>query len=189
MSRRFAARSVALSAAACAGMALAHHSISVVEIGEPVWVKGTVVEFHARDPHVMVKLAVKGQGGQLAQWDIEGPNMMRLARMGADRDFLKPGDVIEVCGFHLKQPWRKPDFIHGEVLMMPDGHMRHFGPYGKLSNCIRPGDAVRNWARFLREDALAMPAWCNSKLYVMSASVGPPALIQAIDKELHHPCG
>lgn len=39
---------------------LAHHSISVVEIGEPVWVNSTVTECHMSDPYVMLKLEVKG---------------------------------------------------------------------------------------------------------------------------------
>lgn len=179
---------MAVLAAGCATVALAHHSISVVEISAPVWVKGTVVEFRAQHPHVMVKLDVKGADGKPHQWDIEGPNLMRLERMRADKDFLKAGDAIEVCGFHLKQPWTKPEFIHGQVLVMPDGHLRLFGPYGKLSNCIRPDDAAEKWTQFLREDPLALAAWCNGKLYVMAASVAKPAIIEAIDRQAGNPC-
>jgi hypothetical protein len=188
MNRRIAALGVAMLTAIGATVALPHHSISVVEISTPVWVKGTVREFRAQHPHVMVKLEVRDKDGRPHLWDIEGPNLMRMERMHADRNFLKAGDGIEVCGFHLKQPWTRPDFIHGHVLVMPDGHMRHFGAYGKLANCIRPGDSAQQWARFLQQDALAMPAWCNSKLYLQSASVGPPALIAAIDRQLENPC-
>ncbi len=160
----------------------------MVEISTPVWVKGTVVEFHARDPHVMVTLQAQGSDGQPQKWNIEGPNMMRLARMGADGNFLKPGDAIEVCGFYLKQPYTKPDFIHGQVLVMPDGHMRHFGPYGKLDNCIRPGDTAQQWVQFLKDDPLALPSWCNGKSYTRVATVAPPALVEAIDRDLQNPC-
>jgi hypothetical protein len=185
---KVAALCIALAAASWPTTPLAHHSISMVEISTPVWVKGTVVEFHARHPHVMIKLEVQGRNGRMAQWDIEGPNLARLARMGAGADFLKAGDVIEVCGFHLKQPHTRPDFIHGEVLVMPDGHMRHFGPYGKLENCIRPGDSAQIWVSFLKADPLAMPAWCDSHEYVQVASVAPAGMVAAIDRLVGKAC-
>jgi hypothetical protein len=188
MSRRTAAACVAVLVVGCATAVLAHHSIGMVEISTPMWVKGKVVVFRAQHPHAMVKLDVRGADGNLHQWEIEGPNLARLERMGADKNFLKAGDVVEVCGFPLKQPWAKAGFIHGQVLVMPDGRMRLFGPYGKLANCVRPADTVQKWVRFLREDALAMPAWCNGKLYVMAATVGPPALVESIDQQLENPC-
>ncbi len=80
------------------------------------------------------------------------------------------------------------DFIHGEVLVMPDGHMRHFGPYGKLENCIRPADSAQMWVSFLQADALAMPAWCDSHRYVRVASVAPAGMVAAIDRQLGNPC-
>jgi hypothetical protein len=178
----------ALAALVWAAATSAHHSISMVEIATPVWVKGTVVEFRARHPHVMIRLDVTDNDGHARKWDIEGPNLMRLERMGADQDFLNAGDVIEVCGFHLKQPWTRPDFIHGQVLVMPGGHMRHFGPYGKLTNCIRPADTAEKWVKFLKDDPLALPAWCNSKLYVLAASVAAPAMIESIDRQMGNPC-
>jgi hypothetical protein len=188
MRNSVAACCLAIAAAGWATATLAHHSISMVEISTPVWVKGTVVEFRAQHPHVMVKLDVQGKDGRPQQWDIEGPNLMRLERMGADKDFLKAGDVIEVCGFRLKQPYTRPAFIHGQVLVMPDGHMRLFGPYGKLTNCIRPADTAEKWAKFLKEDPLALPAWCNARVYVQVATVSPPAMIEAIDRQMEYPC-
>jgi hypothetical protein len=188
MRGKVAALCIALAAATWTTTPLAHHSISMVEISTPVWVKGAVVEFHARHPHVMIKLEVKDRNGRTAQWDIEGPNLARLARMGAGADFLKAGDVIEVCGFHLKQPRYKPDFIHGQVLVMPDGHMRHFGPYGKLENCIRPADSAQRWVSFLQADPLAMRAWCESHKYVRVPSVAPAGMVAAIDRQVGNPC-
>jgi hypothetical protein len=187
MRHRVATCCVAL-AAVWATATLAHHSISMVEIATPVWVKGTVVEFRAQHPHVMVKLDVTGKDGGLQKWDIEGPNLMRLERMRVDKDFLKAGEVIEVCGFHLKPPHARPDFIHGHVLVMSDGQMRLFGPYGKLTNCIRPGDTAERWVKFLKEDPLALPAWCNARVYTKVATVSAPAMIEAIDRKMGNPC-
>lgn len=188
MRRRIAGRCAVLAAAIWSTALLAHHSIAMVEIAKPEWVKGTVVEYHVQHPHVMFKLQVTGSDGVVSIMNVEGPNLARLERMGAGKDFMKAGDVLEVCGFHLKEPYTKPDFIHGEVLVMPGGHMRHWGPYGKLENCIRPGDSVEKWVSFLREDALAMPVWCDSHKYVRVASVAPAGFVDAVDRRMGNPC-
>jgi len=179
---------MALLAAGWSTALSAHHSISMVDISTPVWLEGTVVEYRVQNPHVMFRLQVSGRNGQPETWDIEGPNPARLQRMGAGKDFLKAGETIQVCGFPLKQPWYKPEFIHGQVLVMPDGSMRHWGPYGKLENCIRPGDSAEKWVSFLKQDPLALPSWCNSHLYAWAASVAPPGLVDAIDRQMGNPC-
>ena len=179
---------IALAAAALSSAPFAHHSISMVDIGKPEWVKGMVTEFRFQHPHVMFTLAAQDADGGARMMQVEGPNLARMARMGAGADFLKTGDVIEACGFHLKQPWYKPDFIHAQVLVFADGHMRHYGPYGKLENCLRPGDSAQKWVQFLHEDPLAMPAWCLSHRYVSVPSVAPPGLVEEIDRRLGNPC-
>jgi hypothetical protein len=176
-------------AATVASMPLrAHHSIAMVDIAKPEWVKGTVTEFRFSLPHVIFTLQVKGADGHPRTMEVEGPNLARMERMHAGADFLKVGDVMEVCGFHLKQPWYKPDFIHGQLLVFPDGHMRHYGPYGKLENCLRPGDTAEKWVRFLHEDAFAMPAWCDSHKRSNVATVAPPGLVAEIDGRLGKAC-
>ena len=85
------------------------------------------------------------------------------------------GDVIEVCGFALKEEYSRPSadtddarprFVHGHVLVMPDGHMQSWGPYGKLDNCIRPDDQAQSWLDFLSADPLARGLWCGIQTYV-----------------------
>lgn len=186
--RRIATWCVALLAAVGGGALSAHHSISMVDIGSPVWVKGTVSEFRFRLPHVMFTLQVKGSDGRMQTMQVEGPNLARMERMGAGADFLKAGDVIEACGFHLKPPYTKADFIHAEVLVMPEGHMRLYGPYGKLENCIRPGDTAEKWVKFLKDDPLALPAWCDSHRYTQVPTVAPPGFVDAVDRLLGNPC-
>ncbi len=46
--------------------------------------------------------------------------------------------------------------------------MRHFGPYGKLDNCIRSGDGAAKWVQFLKED--------------------PPALVEEVERQMGNPC-
>jgi hypothetical protein len=179
---------MAAAAAGWSAALLAHHSISMVEIGKPVWVTGTVTEYVVRHPHVTFYMEVKGSDGKMMRIEIEGPNLARLKRIGADEHFMKAGDVISVCGFHLKEPWAKPEFIHGEVLAMPSGQMRHWGPYGKLENCIRPGDSHEKWVTFLKNDPTALPAWCDSHVYVNVPSVAPAGFVDAVDGLMGNPC-
>ena len=46
----------------------------------------------------MIALEEKREDGQVQQWTVEGPILARLYRMAVAPDFLKAGDVIEVCG-------------------------------------------------------------------------------------------
>jgi hypothetical protein len=187
------------AALALALPASAHHSIGMIEIGSPVWIKGTVASFRAMHPHVTITLDVTGPGGRSQRWTVEGPNLMRLARMQADENFLKAGDAIEVCGFPLKSSvltYRWPEggdgarshFVHGHLLVMPDGHRRLFGPYGKLDNCVRTGDIARTWLDFLAADPLGKQAWCSGLTYARVPSVAPAALVDDVNRGLTEPC-
>ena len=179
---------LALAATGWSVALFAHHSISVVEIGKPVWVTGTVVEYVVRHPHVTFFMEVKGNDGKPMKMEVEGPNLARLGRIGADEHFMKAGDVISVCGFPIKEPWTKPDFIHGEVLVMPGGRMWHWGPYGRLENCIRPDDATEKWVDFLKTDPTALPKWCESHDYVNAPSVAPPGFVRTVDELMGSTC-
>ena len=37
--------------------------------------------------------------------------------------------------------------VHGHVLVKSDGRMLSWGPYGKIDNCIRPGDTADKWVQ------------------------------------------
>jgi len=198
--QKVATWAAAVAALALAGPLRAHHSISMFNIAAPIWVKGTVVRYEVKDPHVMLALEERKDDGGVQRWTVEGPNLGRLARMDAGKDFLKLGDVVEVCGFALKSEYVKrpppsayPDgvpgkFLHGHVLERPDGKMRLWGPYGKLDNCIRPGDSVGTWVEFLERDPLARQAWCTDRTYASAPSVAPQALLKDIDGALAEPC-
>ena len=71
----------------------------MIEISTPIWVKGTVVLYEPKNPHTMIELDAKNEDGQVERWTVEGPFLGRLARYDLETDFLKAGDVIEVCGF------------------------------------------------------------------------------------------
>ncbi len=182
----------ATAALACAGRLHAHHSISTIDITTPVWVKGTVVEYVPGSPHAMIQLDVRGADGEEQRWTVEGPFPGRLERYHLARDFLKAGDVIEACGFvpkpNAERSFPPPRFIHSDLLLMPDGQMQLWGPYGKLDNCVRPTDSTERWLQFL-DNPMARDLWCNN--YVATFPLSPLAskpLVDDINGELKPHC-
>ena len=142
---RIATYLAATAALVCVGRLHAHHSLSAIDVTTPVWLKGTVVEYVPGNPHAMLALDVRAADGEVQRWTVQGPAPGRLERYHLARDFLKAGDVIEACGFVLKPQGESlppPRYIHSQLLLMPDGQMQLWGPYGKLVNCVRPGDSV-----------------------------------------------
>jgi hypothetical protein len=177
----------------------AHHSISMFDLGKPVWVKGTVVRFEPVNPHIVFALDETMLDGQPRRWTIEGSGLNSFNRRGLARDFLKAGDVIEVCGFALKEQaarrvaetstgnLSRPD-IHGHVLVMPDGQMQIFGGYGKTENCIRPADDIASWVEFLNGNRMARDVWCMRRFGASFPSVAPQGFVAEVDRLLSTPC-
>jgi Family of unknown function (DUF6152) len=187
---------------ACAGVVRAHHSLRMIEISTPIWVKGIVVSYAPGQPHTMIELEEQTDG---SRWTVEGPFPGRLERihklngLGADQAFLKAGDRIEVCGFPPKKtyaversyPQLKPSqdrFVHGHVIVMPDGRMYSWGPYGKMDNCIRPGDQIPTWVEFLNRDTLARDLWCSGQKDPRIPSVAPAAFVEDVNRRMDSGC-
>lgn len=188
----------------CAGVATAHHSQAMFAAA-PVWIQGTVVRYRPADPHVMIELEERGPQGKMRRWIVEGPRMGRLDRILAlnggvqPRAFLKAGDLIRVCGFPLRSgfapegmdaDWRPAEdrFVHGQLLVMPDGRMQSWGPYGKLDNCIREGDTVQAWVVLLDANPLAHRQWCDSQAYDSQPDLVPPRLVAEVNRSMANPC-
>src|SRR5437867_8528872 len=122
-----------LVALVSASSLLAHHSLGNYDTTKAVRVKGTIFQFHQMNPHSFIFLDEKGTDGQTHRWAIEGPSINQLIRSGFSKDPLKPGDVVEVCGYVPKEPviWQiasadstispSGKLINAEVLMMSDG--------------------------------------------------------------------
>jgi len=176
---------VAATALLFAGNGRAHHSSSMFDISKPIWVKGTVTRYQPISPHALISLDQEGEAGKVQRWTVEGPSLFRLKRMGVAEDFLKAGDAIEICGFAFRSPAAggssRPG-LHGHVLVMPNGKMRLFGPYGKIDNCIRPDVPVQTWVDFLNTDPLAREAWCGFR------TKGSTGKTDEIDRLMAHPC-
>ena len=197
----------ALAAIAYASCASAHHSVSMFDLGKPIWIKGTVVRLEPANPHVVIALEQRTEDGQVQRWTVEGSGLNSFKRAGLGDDLVQPGDVIEVCGFDLKAevaaqrsarggPSRPS--LHGHVLHLPDGRMQVFGGYGKTVNCVRPSDSVQQWVDFLEADRRAHQNWCGGRVAPADASawsfanfpsLAPKAFVDEVDRQLSNPCG
>ena len=115
---------------------LAHHSLANYDTTTAVHVKGTVVEFQTINPHSLIFVDEARPDGTTRRWAIEGPSLLQFARIGFARDGLRPGDVVEACGYLPKESaaW----VLNGETLTMPDGHERSWGDYG-VHKCFPEG--------------------------------------------------
>lgn len=193
-------RKILWVAAALAGTGAlhAHHSISMIEISTPIWVTGTVARYEIVNPHTMIELDVKAEDGQVERWMIEGPIIARIERMGVDASLLEIGEVIELCGFAPKKaavdrrppsqgPY--PPWLHGHLIIMPDGRMQPWGPYGKLDNCVRPGDDTTKWLNLLNTNAIGHELWCGSQRAPAPTVPEARALAVEINESLVVPCG
>jgi len=188
----------ALATVAAAGPVRAHHSISMFDIGKPVWIEGKVVHFDLINPHVMFALEQTTDDGRTRQWTVEGSGLNTFTRRGLGADYLQPGDVVRVCGFDFKEEVltraRPPDggqtrsFLHGHVLVMSDGQMRLFGGYGKLQNCIRPADRIDSWLDFLNTDERAHQGWCNSRVAANFPLIASQAFVDEVDRRMTTAC-
>lgn len=133
------------------GSLLAHHSLANFDTTKAVRVKGTIVQFQALNPHSYFFLEQKETDGSMRRWAVEGPSLIQLNRKGVAKDVLKPGEVVEVCGYVPKEAivWQiaSPDpsavslagrLINAEMLVMPDGREQSWGDYG-VHKCYAPG--------------------------------------------------
>ena len=134
-----------------AGSLHAHHSLTNYDTTKAVRVKGTIVQFHQINPHSFIFLDEKGTDGTTRRWAVEGPSIIQLNRSGFTKDVLKPGDVVEVCGYVPKEAviWQIASadtnttslagrLINAEMLVTPDGKQQSWGDYG-VHKCFESG--------------------------------------------------
>ncbi len=80
--------------------ALAHHSFAVFfDQDGSVSVTGVVQEFQFRNPHGLIRLAVKKADGVEETWKGETNSPSILERRGWNRDTLKVGETITLDGW------------------------------------------------------------------------------------------
>jgi len=130
------------------GSTLAHHSLANHETTKAIRVKGTIVQFNKINPHSFIYVEEKLPDGQLRRWAVEGPGIFLLQRRGLD-NLLKPGDVVEVCGYPPKENtiWQIASadgktslagrLLTAELMVLPDGRVQSWEDYG-FHHCFPP---------------------------------------------------
>jgi len=143
----------------------------------------------------MVEVEETTSDGKVKRWTVEGPALFRFERMDLDKSFLSEGDVVEVCGFTPKRlldpgipNGPRPPFIHGHLLVKANGQRSPWGSYGKMENCVRPGDETQSWAHFLNANQFARILWCNPYRTTVPTIAASSALVDEINRLMASPC-
>jgi hypothetical protein len=120
---------VLLTAAALlcgAGTAAAHHGSAAYNVSEPYTVTGTVVEFQFVNPHCIISLEAKDDGGAVQKWQGELTSPNHLIRAGWNAQSLKPGDKVTLTGWRAKSGanslWITKTVVNGEELTTAVGN-------------------------------------------------------------------
>ena len=145
-------------AVAATGSLLAHHSLARFDTTTAVRVKGVIAHLAWVNPHSFVYIDEKRTDGTIQRWAAEGPAPRQVDRLRI-RDLFRVGDVVEVCGYTLKEEFDVPRAISierigstdttsirvsgrvlaTEDLMLSDGKKRSWGDYGH-HKCHAPDD-------------------------------------------------
>ena len=104
---------------ALASPALAHHSAAAFNTQEEVTVRGTVVEYTYRNPHVYMTVEVEKDDGSRVEMEVEAGAPSVLNPLGFTRDSVRVGEVVTIAG----NPGRRnPDeLMLGRELYRQDG--------------------------------------------------------------------
>ena len=137
----------------------------------------------------MLELEETTGDGQVKRWTVQGPLPRRMESRKIDTSFLRVGDVVEVCGFTPKRlldqanpDGPRPPFIDGFLLVNADGQKSPWSSYGKMQNCVRPGDDTQSWVQFLNANEFARFLWCS---YPYRATVPTIAASSALADEIN----
>ena len=75
-------------------LAAAHHSIAGFDSKKEVNVRGTVVEFRWRNPHIIILWEAKDASGNVVQWSGEMASPTTMMQLGMSRTSLQKGDEV-----------------------------------------------------------------------------------------------
>jgi hypothetical protein len=75
---------------------VAHHGAASFDTGKMVTVNGTVTEYVWSNPHVLVKVDAKEDGGNVVHWVLEAWNPVTQASRGWSKNTFKPGDNVSL---------------------------------------------------------------------------------------------
>jgi len=93
---------IALTFAAVAVPAVAHHSGAMFDDKKEVTVTGVVKEFQYTNPHSWMLVDVKAADGKVTTWGFEAEGPSTLLRAGIRKSDLVPGTPVTVVGHPMR---------------------------------------------------------------------------------------
>lgn len=90
---------LSFTAAMLAGTASAHHSAAMFDSSKLLVLRGSVTEFSYLNPHSWISVQAAPEDGSEAakRWDVEATSPSSLARIGVEKETLKPGEKITIA--------------------------------------------------------------------------------------------
>ena len=102
MNRRMASFALLVGIMTIASVAFAHHGTANYDTSKTVTVKGSVTDFQFINPHVLIVMDAKDEGGKIEKWQGELTSPNRLSRNGWTKSSIKLGDTITISGYSTK---------------------------------------------------------------------------------------
>ena len=97
----------------------AHHAFSpVYDDKRTVTIEGVVTEFRFVNPHSMMTMEVRDDGGAVTRWVVEFAGRLNLSEVGWTADSIKAGERVSVTG---NPTWEKMPRLFFRRLVRPDG--------------------------------------------------------------------
>jgi len=95
-SKLFMVLAAVVSFAMFSGSAMAHHGVAGYDMTKTITVHGTVSKFDWSNPHVVVYVDAKNEGGEMQHWTIEFASPVHMVRAGWSKSSMKAGDDISI---------------------------------------------------------------------------------------------
>jgi hypothetical protein len=115
-------KTLALWAALALGPSLAvtaHHSFSAeFDRDKPITLTGTITKLEWTNPHARIYIDVKGESGDVANWDFELGPPNGLMRQGWNRNSLRAGQLVTINGFLSRD---QANVANARSVFLPDG--------------------------------------------------------------------
>jgi hypothetical protein len=106
--------------------AIAHHSFAAeYDRNKPVTLVGVVTKVEWQNPHIYFYLDVKGEGGRVDNWAVEGRAPSTLYRLGWRKDSVQVGHQVTVQGWLAKSGAKLANL---QTVTLPDGRRVLSGP-------------------------------------------------------------
>ena len=102
MNRRMASFALLVGIMTIGSVAFAHHGTANYDTSKTVTVKGSVTDFQFINPHVLIVMDAKDEGGKIEKWQGEVTSPNRLSRNGWTKSSIKLGDTITISGYPTK---------------------------------------------------------------------------------------